>query len=189
MQQLCGYFWKSRCATSLLPHVGSSAVSCGIGFSDQGSTLGSLLREHGVLTTGPPGKAPWTFPYVTIDSFLAVLGQCCCTGFSRCSNGGCPWASPWCFSRRGPQALGAQTSAAAALGFLSGGTRAQLSWGVESSRPQKEPVSPALAGGCLIIGPPGKSTPRVFCDGNLCLYVIILTWKLLYQFGKDSYTN
>ena len=31
--------------------------ACGIYFSDQQSTLGPLRWEHGVLTTGPPGKS------------------------------------------------------------------------------------------------------------------------------------
>ena len=33
------------------------SVACGIYFPDQGSNLGSLLWEHGVVATGPPGKS------------------------------------------------------------------------------------------------------------------------------------
>ena len=33
-------------------------MACGIYFPDQGSNLGPLHWEHGVLATGPPGKCP-----------------------------------------------------------------------------------------------------------------------------------
>ena len=33
-------------------------VSCGIQFPDQGLNLSPLHREHGVLSTGPPGRSP-----------------------------------------------------------------------------------------------------------------------------------
>ena len=33
------------------------SVACGIYFPDQGSNLGSLLWEHGVIATGQPGKS------------------------------------------------------------------------------------------------------------------------------------
>ena len=33
------------------------SVACGIYFPDQGLNLGSLLWEHGVVATGPPGKS------------------------------------------------------------------------------------------------------------------------------------
>ena len=36
------------------------AVACGIQFSDQGSNLGPLHWECGVLATGPRGKSPYT---------------------------------------------------------------------------------------------------------------------------------
>ena len=37
------------------------SVACGIYFPDQGSNLGSLLWEHGVVSTGQPGKSPNIF--------------------------------------------------------------------------------------------------------------------------------
>ena len=35
--------------------------ACGIQFPDQGSNLGPLHWEHGVLPTGPPGKSPGSY--------------------------------------------------------------------------------------------------------------------------------
>ena len=43
---------------SSLWHTGSLVVECGIQFPDQGSNLGPLHSEHGVLATGPSGKSP-----------------------------------------------------------------------------------------------------------------------------------
>ena len=42
---------------SSLQHVGSLVAACGNEFPEQGSSLGPLDGEHGVLATGPPGKS------------------------------------------------------------------------------------------------------------------------------------
>ena len=42
---------------SSLRHAGSLVAACGIWFPDQGSNLGPLHWERGVLATGPPGKS------------------------------------------------------------------------------------------------------------------------------------
>ena len=42
---------------SSLWHAGSLVAACGIKFPDQGSNPGPLHGEHGVLTSGPPGKS------------------------------------------------------------------------------------------------------------------------------------
>ena len=47
----CGIFFFLIVASKLF------ILACGNKFSDQGSNLGPLHREHGLLTTGPPGKS------------------------------------------------------------------------------------------------------------------------------------
>ena len=42
-----------------MQHAGSSVAAYEIRFPDQGSNLGSLLWEHAVFATGPPGKSLW----------------------------------------------------------------------------------------------------------------------------------
>ena len=60
---------------------------CGIYFPDQGSNLGPLHWEHGVLATRSPEKSPILFfkylfiDFLKINLFLAVLGLHCCAGF------------------------------------------------------------------------------------------------------------
>ena len=47
-----------------------------ISFPNQGSNLGPLHSEHGVLATGPPGKSQqWTFPVQSFFSGSASTGR------------------------------------------------------------------------------------------------------------------
>ena len=74
IQPLCAFFKKIylfSCTRSSLRHMGPLlqhkeslvasckllVVACGIQLPDQGSNLGPLHREHGVLATGPRGKS------------------------------------------------------------------------------------------------------------------------------------
>ena len=47
--------------------------SCGVYFPDQGSNLGPLHWECGVLATGPPGKSQW-LSFYTFHQFHCRMG-------------------------------------------------------------------------------------------------------------------
>ena len=98
-------------------------------------------------------------PFNYIDPFYPSLRASDCGGFSRC----------------GARALGARASVVVARGLSSCGARAQLLCGMwDLPGPGLEPVSPALAGGCLTTAPPGKSFTVVilkpdYYRENICL--------------------
>ena len=52
--------------------VGSLVATCRIWFPDQGSNVGPLYWEHGVLATWPPRKTP---PVVIFDLFYRFIGD------------------------------------------------------------------------------------------------------------------
>ena len=52
------FIYLFGCLGSQLQHAGSLVVACEIQFPDQGSNPGPLHWEHGISTTGPPGKSP-----------------------------------------------------------------------------------------------------------------------------------
>ena len=90
---LCCSTWPPQLwhANSQLRH------ACGIQFPDQGSNLGPLHWEHGVLSTASPGKSlQVSFNFLFLNKFiyflfyfLAVLGLCCCArAFSGCGERG-----------------------------------------------------------------------------------------------------
>ena len=91
---------------------------------------------------------------------VIYLWLCCAGAFSPCG----AWASPcgaWAshcggFFCCGAQALGHRLSGCGAWASLT-----QDMW--DLPRPGIEPVSPALAGGCLTTGPPEKSESLLFC--------------------------
>ena len=112
----------------------------------------SILHTHRELSV-----------YLFIYSFLAVLGLCCYTwAFSSCSKQGllssCGARASHCggFSCCGAQALGHVGS------VVVGCTGLVALWHVKFPRPGVEPMSPALAGGFLTTGPPGKSRENCF---------------------------
>ena len=100
--------------------------------------------------------------YQFIELFLAPLCLCCCT-WAFCSFGGLSLRRLlllWSLSGH----TGFRTVACGlyCLGSVTG-SRAGLSCSIRKlPRPGIEPVSPALTGGFLTIGPPGKSLLVVF---------------------------
>ena len=124
-----------------------------------------------------PGSGQGTRPSSSLPAFscflnfiylsVAVLGLRCCTQtLSTCSEW---WLLPHC---------GASASLCGSVSccgvwtrrrgdFGSCGTWAQLLLGVwDLLRPGIEPLCPALAGGFLITGPPGTSSPYIFTGIN-----------------------
>ena len=92
--------------------------------------------------------------------FSAVLGLCCCSrAFSSCSVQASHCSD---FSGCATQAQGVQASAVTAHGLSSCGSRAYLPCGVwDLLRSGIKLVSPALQGGFLTTGPPGKPSHRL----------------------------
>ena len=59
-------------------------------------------------------------------------------------------------------------------------------WGILVSRPGMDPVSPALAGGFLITGPPGKS-PQIFnFDAAQFINFFLLMSRLLVSYSMSQ---
>ena len=103
--------------------------------------------------------------FFLITYLLAALGlRCCLRTFSSCAEQGLLLVVVrglliWVASLAAEHGLqGRQASVVAASELSSCGTWALLPRGTWNlPRPGIEPVSPALAGGCLTTGPPGKS--------------------------------
>ena len=118
------------------------------------SNSGPLLWELRVLATGSPGKSP--------NFFLAALGL---------------WSCVWIFSSGGKRGLLSSGSAwctsssmhcghcwgprCAATGALTGLVASRH---VEAPLTRDQTGVPALAGGFLTTGPPGKSPKKVFLE-------------------------
>ena len=68
-----GSLWPS--AESSLQCVGSLVAACGVQLPDQGSKPGPLHWQHGVLTTGPPGKSQPFFVVVELYELFVYLGN------------------------------------------------------------------------------------------------------------------
>ena len=92
--------------------------------------------------------------------FLAALGPCCCSQtFSSCGDRGLPLVA----GRRLLTALASPVAEQRVKGSRAAVLAAQLprgTWDLSGSR--IDPVSPALAGGFLTTGPPGKPSTSCF---------------------------
>ena len=119
------------------------------------------------------------FPFLKFIYLLVVLHpHCCVRAFSNCGEQGllasCTTrASRWgvfsCFTALTLRRMGLSSCSLRTpeRRFSSCGTWAQLPRGMlDLSRPGMEPVSPALQGGFLTTGPPGKPLPPLL--NRLC---------------------
>ena len=127
-------------------------------------------------------KARGTFLLLTCNLFLAALGfhcgaqalRCCVRAFSNWGK----WGLVSSYIGQASCCSGfscCRTQAQGCLGFSSCGARVQLplACGILVPRPRIEPMSPALAGGFLTTGPPGK-----FRQGGLSANIIKIKFPL-----------
>ena len=155
-----------------------TARHVGSWFPNQGSNPCPMHWEHGVLTTGPPGKSLcvvffffFLLNLFIIYLFLAVLGLCfCARAFSSCGKWG-----PLFITVRGPLTIAVSLVVEHRLQtrrLSSCGSRAWLLRGMwDLPRPGLEPVYPALAGRFSTTAPPGKLCVSSFDAQNFLIFM------------------